>query len=176
MTMNKNEVLRRKCSIKRNDGYLLILFIGFGYYAACCSAFSRSGGRIPIVVPPISRGASHYIQQQRMRKPQIFGRSRDSSTGPSSTSRGAGTSTGTGSISLTKMYMSSSTADENDVEDSVDHVPLKEDEDFIAAVSEVKQAAKNVTASSVQLTSAIVKKGPGIFWRLFTTLVSKELR
>lgn len=74
----------------------------------------------------------------------------------------------------------SALADDNNLEqsqsDDVDHVPLREDEEFIAAVSEVKQAAKNVTASSVQFTSAIVKKGPGIFWRSFTALVRKEIR
>lgn len=63
---------------------------------------------------------------------------------------------------------------EEDIENGV--VPLKDDEEFIAAVKEVKEAAKNVTASSVQLTSAIVSNVPGIFWRLFTSLVSKEIR
>ena len=40
----------------------------------------------------------------------------------------------------------------------------------------VKEAAINVTKSSVQLTSAIVLKGPGIFWRVFTALVDEEMR
>ena len=71
---------------------------------------------------------------------------------------------------ISKLQMASMT-DEND-----GPVPLREDEEFIAAIKEVKEAAKNVTASSVQLTSAVVSKGPGIFWRLFTTFVQKGIR
>lgn len=54
--------------------------------------------------------------------------------------------------------------------------PLKEDEDFIKAVEEVKDAALNVTESSVKLTSTIVTRGPGIIGRLLQALVAKEFR
>mmetsp|Transcript_6246 Transcript_6246/g.6992 ORF Transcript_6246/g.6992 Transcript_6246/m.6992 type:complete len:685 (+) Transcript_6246:312-2366(+) len=66
--------------------------------------------------------------------------------------------------------------DDSDETEIKDPIPLKDDKEFIAAVKEVKEAALNVTASSVQLTSAIVTKGPGILRRLFAMVVSKELR
>ncbi len=53
---------------------------------------------------------------------------------------------------------------------------LKEDEEFIAAVEEVKDAAKNVTASTVNLTSKIVTKGPGIIGRLLGCQITTGLR
>lgn len=52
---------------------------------------------------------------------------------------------------------------------------LKEDEEFIKAIQEVKGAALNVTESSVQFTSAIIKKGPGIIGRLLAALVDTQL-
>lgn len=55
-------------------------------------------------------------------------------------------------------------------------IPLKEDEEFIKAVEEVKGAALNVTESSVKLTSTIVTKGPGIIGRLLQALMAKEFR
>lgn len=68
-------------------------------------------------------------------------------------------------------------ADNNElISDPADPVPLKEDEELMAAVQEVKDAAINVTTSSAQLTSAIVNRVPGIFWRLFTAFVDKEIR
>ncbi len=70
----------------------------------------------------------------------------------------------------------SNSEEDDEVLDETDVVPLKDDEEFQAAVNEVKEAAKNITTSSVQFTSAIVTKGPGIFWRMFTALVTKEIR
>jgi hypothetical protein len=70
---------------------------------------------------------------------------------------------------------SSSMTNENHEPDTT-VIPLKEDEEFISAVNDVKEAAKNVTTSSVQFTSAIVSKGPGIVWRLFSTVVRKPIR
>ncbi len=62
-------------------------------------------------------------------------------------------------------------------EDSEDEFKsLKEDEEFIAAVEEVRDAAKNVTASTVNLTSKIVTKGPGIIGRLLGCQITKGLR
>ena len=73
------------------------------------------------------------------------------------------------------MYLSAVTnADIGD--DEVQDIPLKEDVDFQKAVEEVKDAALNVTESSVKLTSTIVTKGPGIFMRLLKTVLSKEFR
>ena len=77
-----------------------------------------------------------------------------------------------GSTTSTRMNMSLVTDDEFET----DHVPLKEDENFKKAVEEVKDAALNVTESSVKLTSTIVTKGPGIIGRLLTALLSKEFR
>jgi len=54
-------------------------------------------------------------------------------------------------------------------------IPLKEDEEFIKAVQELKGAALNVTESSVQLTSAIIKKGPGIIGRLLAAVADNQL-
>jgi hypothetical protein len=71
----------------------------------------------------------------------------------------------------------SSLADAGYVEDEdVEDVPLKEDEAFQKAVEEVKDAALNVTESSVKLTSTIVTKGPGIIGRLLKAVLSKEFR
>lgn len=75
------------------------------------------------------------------------------------------------------MYLSAITDAEFDVgDDEVQDIPLKEDLDFKKAVEEVKDAALNVTESSVKLTSTIVTKGPGIFMRLLKTVLSKEFR
>lgn len=67
-------------------------------------------------------------------------------------------------------------SDEEEEEEEIEHIPLKEDEDFKSAVTEVKEAALNVTESSVKLTSTIVTKGPGIIGRLLMTVLSKEFR
>ena len=75
----------------------------------------------------------------------------------------------------TTVHLSAVTNDEF-VDEDVEHVPLKEDEDFKRAVEEVKGAALNVTESSVKLTSTIVTKGPGIIGRLFMTIFSKQFR
>ncbi len=75
------------------------------------------------------------------------------------------------------MYLSAITDAEFDVgDDEVQDIPLKEDLDFKKAVEEVKDAALNVTESSVKLTSTIVTKGPGIFMRLLKTVLSREFR
>ena len=65
---------------------------------------------------------------------------------------------------------------ENNTETEIQPKSLKEDEVFIAAVQEVKYAAKNVTSSSAQFTSAIVSKGPSILWRIFAAFVDVEIR
>ena len=65
---------------------------------------------------------------------------------------------------------------ENNTENEIQPKSLKEDEVFIAAVQEVKYAAKNVTSSSAQFTSAIVSKGPSILWRIFAAFVDVEIR
>lgn len=81
----------------------------------------------------------------------------------------------------TVAYLSAVTNDQLP-EDSADAdiekepVPLKEDEEFIKAVVEVKYAALNVTESSVKLTSAIVTKVPGILGRLLGASVDREFR
>jgi len=54
--------------------------------------------------------------------------------------------------------------------------PLREDEEFITAVKEVKGAAQNVTSSAGELTKTIVNNGPNIMLRLLSALVSKEMR
>jgi hypothetical protein len=66
--------------------------------------------------------------------------------------------------------------DSADADIEKDPVPLKEDEEFIKAVVEVKYAALNVTESSVKLTSAIVTKVPGILGRLLGASVDREFR
>jgi len=73
----------------------------------------------------------------------------------------------------TVAYLSAVT---NDQLPEDDPVPLKDDEEFIKAVVEVKHAALNVTESSVKLTSAIVTKGPGIIGRLLSASVDKEFK
>jgi hypothetical protein len=55
-------------------------------------------------------------------------------------------------------------------------ISLKEDEEFKAAVKDVKDAAKNVTSSAIGLTTTIASKGPGILVRLLFAIVSVELR
>lgn len=53
---------------------------------------------------------------------------------------------------------------------------LREDEEFITAVQEVKGAAQNVTSSAGELTKTIVTNGPNIMLALFNAMVSKEMR
>jgi len=53
---------------------------------------------------------------------------------------------------------------------------LKEDEEFIAAIEEVKGAAKNVSSSVGNLTTSVLSKGPDILISLFRAVVSQELR
>jgi len=53
---------------------------------------------------------------------------------------------------------------------------LREDEEFITAVKEVKGAAQNVTSSAGELTKTIVTNGPNIMLTLFSAMVSKEMR
>jgi len=55
-------------------------------------------------------------------------------------------------------------------------IPLTEDEDFITAVNEVKDAAQNVTSSAGALTKTIVTNGPNILSRLLATVISAEMR
>lgn len=79
----------------------------------------------------------------------------------------------------TVTFLSSSTVqqpEDSDIEEAADPVPLKEDEEFIEAVKEVKDAAINVTESSVKLVTTAVTKGPGIIGRLVSAVASKELR
>lgn len=66
--------------------------------------------------------------------------------------------------------------EDSDIEKVDDPVSLKEDEEFIEAVKEVKDAAINVTESSVKLVTTAVTKGPGIIGRLVSAVASKELR
>mmetsp|Transcript_5087 Transcript_5087/g.7165 ORF Transcript_5087/g.7165 Transcript_5087/m.7165 type:complete len:668 (+) Transcript_5087:227-2230(+) len=73
----------------------------------------------------------------------------------------------------------STIAGENELEEEGSDdtfIPLKEDEDFKAAVEEVKGAAKNVTLSTVNLTSTIVTNGPSILGRLIGCIATKGLR
>ena len=79
----------------------------------------------------------------------------------------------------TVTFLSSSAVhqpEDSDIEEADDPVPLKEDEEFIEAVKEVKDAAINVTESSVKLVTTAVTKGPGIIGRLVSAVASKELR
>jgi len=76
-----------------------------------------------------------------------------------------------------KMHMSGVESDlESGKEEEIEVASLKENEEFQAAVSEVKVAAKNVTDSTVALTNTIVRKGPNIIGILLQALVSNELR
>lgn len=75
-----------------------------------------------------------------------------------------------------KSFTSESTEGTTDEDNEFEAPSLKENEEFIAAVTEVKAAAKNVTESTVALTSTIVKKGPDIIGMLLSALLSKELR
>jgi hypothetical protein len=77
-----------------------------------------------------------------------------------------------------KLHMSEVEPDREsgDKEEEFEVPSLKENEEFQAAVTEVKVAAKNVTDSTVALTNTIVKKGPNILGILLRALVSNELR
>jgi hypothetical protein len=77
-----------------------------------------------------------------------------------------------------KLHMSEVESDREsgDEEEEFEVPSLKENEEFQAAVTEVKVAAKNVTDSTVALTNTIVKKGPNILGILLRALVSNELR
>lgn len=76
-----------------------------------------------------------------------------------------------------KLHMSEVKSDrESGEEEEFEVTSLKENEEFQAAVTEVKVAAKNVTDSTVALTNTIVKKGPNIIGILLQALVSNELR
>lgn len=76
-----------------------------------------------------------------------------------------------------QMHMSGMESDlESGKEEEIEVTSLKENEEFQAAVTEVKVAAKNVTDSTVALTNTIVRKGPNIIGILLQALVSNELR
>ena len=63
----------------------------------------------------------------------------------------------------------------NGTDDSLKAV-LREDEEFVMAVKEVKGAAQNVTSSAGEFTKKIVTNGPNIIKRFSSAFVSKEMR
>ncbi len=161
----------------------ILLFCYDGHLVPCGAFLSR----VPLTLPTRSAGTTQLLLQRRQLQQQYHQQQNNHSSNQQTQRINRRLATAawlldkdkSGGKLLSNVLMSS-VADENDINTSDSEasnpIPLKEDEEFIAAVNEVKEAAKNVTSSSVQLTSAIVSKGPGIFWRLFTTLVSKEMR
>jgi len=132
------------------------------------AAFTRIGGRSHATLPPPMRltSATTYLPFNRIGKQENYYKEKGRPA--------------------TIAYLSAITADDDsetervplteDEDEEFTRVPLMEDEEFKAALEEVKDAAKNVTESSVKFTSAIVTKGPGIIGRLLGTLVSKGFR
>lgn len=155
---------------KLKSGCCWGLFV-IGYLTSTCGAFLGGGGIIRLARQP----STLRINTNSFQKPSLC------SQNLPHTQRGridiASSLTGENETHTSDEHESNSKEEkEEENNEIIEVVPLKEDAEFIAAVKEVKEAAKNVTASSVQFTSAIVTKGPGIFWRLFTALVEKEIR
>lgn len=187
MSLGKNELLTGKFKSLCRGLFLI------GYLATTCGAFLsgtgqrlaqptnlRISGRCNNPFQPQSCINSIYLKRSKMNM------SHEKSTSVSSLAENlkrVKTNEYDKGVSISSLADENGDDDEKELSEEIENeessetiVPLKDDEEFIAAVNEVKEAAKNITTSSVQFTSAIVTKGPGIFWRLFTTLVEKEIR